>query len=139
MTVFGPVDVQVVSFPGNGFDGSIAPALQEVIATGIINVVDFAFVTKTIDGDIAILEIDDLDGDLGILSDAVEGVLDLLNEDDLIGIGESLAPGSSAVALVIEHAWARNVSAAVASSGGEVVFAERIPRDVVQLAVDAAQ
>lgn len=140
MTEFGPVDVQVVAFPGSNFNGAIAPALGQVMANGLINIVDFAFVTKTLDGDVAILEVDDLGIDeVGLLSDAVEDILRLLNEDDLLTIGEMLEPGSSAVAIVIEHAWARGVAQAVEESDGQVIMVERIPREIVQIAVEAAQ
>lgn len=140
MTEFGPVDVQVVAFEGSNFNGSIAPALADVLAAGFINIVDFAFVTKTLDGDVAVLEVDDLGLDeVGVLSDAVEDILNLLNEEDLLLIGEMLTPGSSAVAIVIEHAWARGVASAVADAGGSVIMAERIPREIVQAAVEAAQ
>lgn len=140
MAEFGPVDVQVVAFPGSNFNGAIAPAMQSVIEQGFVNIVDFAFVTKALDGTIAILEVDDIgQGNLGVLTDAVEDILNLLNEEDLLEIGELLSPGSSAVAIVIEHAWARGVAQAVEESDGTVVLSERIPREVVQAAVAAAQ
>lgn len=140
MAEFGPVDVQVVAFPGSNFNGAIAPAMQSVIEQGFVNIVDFAFVTKALDGTIAILEVDDIgQGNLGALTDAVEDILNLLNEEDLLEIGELLSPGSSAVAIVIEHAWARGVAQAVEESDGTVVLSERIPREVVQAAVAAAQ
>ena len=57
---------------------------------------------------VEILELSDLSTDAKIeLEAAIEDVLDLLNDEDLLAIGESLEPGSSAVAIVIEHAWAR--------------------------------
>lgn len=136
---YGPVEVQVVSFPGSQFNGSIAPALRKVVESGVINVVDLAFIAKTAEGEVGIIELSDAaDNDLIALDEAMEEVLGLLNEEDLVAIGDSLAPGSSAVAIVIEHAWARELGVAVASSAGEVVLSERIPRDVVQAAVEAA-
>jgi hypothetical protein len=135
---FGPVDVQVVAFPGSKFDGSIAPALRKVVENGTINIVDLAFVTKSADGSVAIIEISDLSDDQKIeLDAALEGVLDLLNDEDLLLIADSLEPGSSAVAIVFEHAWARGLSSAIAGSDGHVVLSERIPREIVQAALDA--
>ncbi len=60
-------------------------------------------------------------------------------EDDLLALAESLDPGSSAVAMVFEHTWARQLAAAVRGSEGEVIFSERIPRDVVEAAVAVAK
>ena len=99
MTQFGPVDVQVIAFPGSKFTGAIAPALRKVVEKGTISIVDLAFITKEADGTVAILELSDLSTDTKIeLEAAIEGVLDLLNDEDLLAIGESLEPGSSAVA-----------------------------------------
>lgn len=138
MPQFGPVDVQVVSFPGSKFTGAIAPALRKVVENGTINIVDLAFITKDATGAVTILELSDLSDEAKIeLDEAIEGVLDLLNDEDLLAIGESLDPGSSAVAIVIEHAWARDLASAVAGSEGQVVLSERIPREVVQAAVAA--
>ena len=138
MPQFGPIDVQVVAFPGSKFTGAIAPALRKVVEKGTINIVDLAFITKSADGSVTILELSDLSDDTKVeLDEAIEDVLDLLNDEDLLIIGESLDPGSSAVAIVIEHAWARDLASAVAGSEGHVVLSERIPREVVQAAVAA--
>ena len=60
VTQFGPIDVQVVAFPGSNFTGAIAPALRKVVEKGTINIVDLAFITKTADGVVEILELSDL-------------------------------------------------------------------------------
>lgn len=138
MPQFGPIDVQVVAFPGSKFTGAIAPALRKVVEKGTINIVDMAFITKDDEGSIAIIELNDLSDETKIeLDEAIEGVLDLLNDEDLLIIGDSLDPGSSAVAIVIEHAWARDLASAVAGSEGHVILSERIPREIVQAAVAA--
>ncbi|MGB3674063.1 MAG: DUF6325 family protein [Candidatus Nanopelagicales bacterium] len=138
MPQFGPIDVQVVAFPGSKFTGAIAPALRKVVEKGTINIVDLAFITKGEDGSIAIIELSDLSSEAKIeLDEAIEDVLDLLNDDDLMLIADSLEPGSSAVAIVIEHAWARDLSSAIAGSDGHVVLSERIPREIVEAAVAA--
>lgn len=139
MGQYGPVEVQVVSFPGSQFNGAIAPALRKVVESGAINIIDLAVIAKGENGDVAIVELSDVSNPaLAVLDEAMEGVLDLLNDEDLLAIGESLEPGSAAAAIVIEHAWARELSAAVAESAGEVVLSERIPRDIVNAAVAAA-
>jgi len=139
MTHYGPVEVFVVGFPGSKFTGAIAPALQAVVAKGDISIVDLAFVAKNEDGSVAIMELSDAQDDqLALLDSALEDVLGLLNEDDLLGIAESLEPGSSAAAIVFEHTWARALSAAVRGADGQVILTERIPRDVVEVALAAA-
>jgi hypothetical protein len=140
VTQFGPVEVLVVAFPGSNFNGAIAPALQNVVERGDITVVDLAFITKAADESVSIVELSDISDDaIGALDAAMEDILGLLSEDDLLSIGEALDPGSSAVAIVIEHRWARELAAAVAGSDGQIVINERIPRDVVAAAVAAAE
>lgn len=139
MTQVGPIEVMVVAFPGSKFNGSIAPALQAVVDKGDIAIIDFAFITKGEDGSVSVIEIEEIDTDSLSGFDAVAGeLLDLLNEQDLALLGESLDPGSSAAALVFEHTWARELAAAVSSTEGEVIFSERVPRDVVAAAIVAA-
>lgn len=138
MPQFGPVDVQVIAFPGSNFTGAIAPALRKVVEKGTINIVDLAFITKDEDGSVAIIELSDLSSESKIeLDEAIEDVLDLLNDEDLLIIADALEPGSSAVAIVIEHAWARDLASAIAGADGQVVLNERIPREIVQAAVAA--
>ena len=51
-------------------------------------------------------------------------------------IGDALDPNSSAAILVWEDLWAKRFADAVADSGGVLVDIQRIPRDVVQAAID---
>lgn len=138
MTQFGPVEVLVVAFPGSNFSGGIAPALRNVVENGSVNIIDLAFITKDNDETVTMLELDEIgDASVVALDEALEEVFDLLNDEDLLAIGEGLPPGSSAAAIVIEHKWARELAGAVADSDGQVVLNERIPREVVQAAFDA--
>ena len=43
----GPVEYMVVGFPGNKFTGKIAPALADLVKSGTVRIIDFAFVTIT--------------------------------------------------------------------------------------------
>ena len=60
----GPVDYIVVEFPGNKFNGEIAPALGDLIDRNIVKVLDLVFITKDADGSIEGLELEDLDAGL---------------------------------------------------------------------------
>ncbi|MEI6622712.1 MAG: DUF6325 family protein [Actinomycetes bacterium] len=138
MTQVGPVEVMVIAFPGSQFNGSVAPSIQEVVARGDIAIVDMAFITKALNGEVTIVEAEEVDTEALGNFDALAGdLLDLLNDDDLAAIGADLDPGSSALAIVFEHKWARGVAAAVAGSNGFVVFDERVPREIVLAAIAA--
>ena len=135
----GPVEYMVVAFPGNKFNGQIAPALKDLIDSGTIRVIDLAFVLKDDDGSVVGAELEDVDSEVfqAFQSLAIERG-GLLNDDDLIEIGDALEPNSSAAVLVWEDLWAKQFADAVADSGGVLVDIARIPRDVVQAAIDYA-
>jgi hypothetical protein len=129
----------VVAFPGNKFNGQIAPALKDLIDSGTIRVIDLAFVLKDGDGSVVGAELEDTDSEVfqAFQSLAIERG-GLLNDDDLIDIGDALEPNSSAAVLVWEDLWAKRFADAVADSGGVLVDIARIPRDIVQAAIDYA-
>lgn len=132
----GPVDVAVIRFDGNAFDGGLVPALAELRENGTVRIVDLAFVRKEADGSASILEVGDDD-----VATAFESVtdtrFDLLNDEDLDEIALGLEPSSSALVVVWENSWAARFAAAVRSAQGTVVALERIPRDSVLAAIAA--
>jgi uncharacterized membrane protein len=135
MEEIGPVDYLVVGFPGNRFQGKIAPALAELVEAGTIRIIDIAFVGKDEEGNALAMELTELDPDVqeGLERAGIE-VGGLLNEDDLIDAAESLEPNSSAALLVWENVWARKVAQAMRDAGGELLAFERLPHDIVQAA-----
>jgi uncharacterized membrane protein len=131
-TDLGPVEILVVSFPGNQFTGEIAPALAELVQSGMIRVIDLVFVTKDDAGDVVGIELSDLDeGTSGAFQPHVEVPNGMLAEEDIEDLGADLEPGSSAAILLFEHLWATKFRDAVLDSGGELVAAIRIPKEVV--------
>ena len=100
----GPVEYALIAFPGNSFNGQVAPALARLVASGMIHIIDLTFVTKDADGTVTSLELDalapgqadgfaDLDGD-------IEG---LLTESDIAQLAAGLEPESSGLLVV----WSR--------------------------------
>lgn len=136
----GPVEYMVVAFPGNQFKGDIVPALAELSEAGTIRIIDLAFVIKDADGNIEAMEVSDLDSEIGSAFSAVLGSGGgLLNAEDLEAAGEELEPNSSAALLVWEDVWATKLADAIAGAGGEVWDLDRLPRDVVQAALEFAE
>jgi hypothetical protein len=128
----GPVEILVVSFPGNQFTGEITPALAELVQAGLIRVIDLVFVTKSADGEIVGIELSDLEESTGAaFLPHVEEPSGLLSDEDIADLGEDLAPDSSAAILLFEHVWATRFRDAVVDSGGELVASIRIPKEVV--------
>jgi Family of unknown function (DUF6325) len=131
----GPVDYLIVAFPGNRFQGEIAPALADLVDAGTIRIIDLAFVSKDESGDVGAFELTDLDPEVreGLENLGVE-VTGLFNEDDLMAAAEELDPNSSAALLVWENVWAKGVAQAMRDAGGEVFDFGRLPHEVVQAA-----
>jgi hypothetical protein len=132
----GPVDVAVIMFDGNQFNGDVAPALADLHDSGTVRVIDVAFVLKDLDGTTSVVEVGDAD-----VADAFERVndtqFDLLSDEDLAEIAEGLQPSCSALVIVWENTWAARFAAAVRDSKGQLVAMERIPRENVLRAIAA--
>ncbi|WP_299538871.1 DUF6325 family protein [uncultured Streptomyces sp.] len=130
----GPVDVAVVVFEGNRFNGEIAPALLELQANGTVRVLDLALVGRSPDGSVDVVELED-----ARLTEAFGPVagarFDLLSDKDLHAVADSLAPGSSALVVAWENSWATRLATALRQSHGEMVLLERIPREDVERAI----
>jgi hypothetical protein len=128
----GPVEILVVSFPGNRFTGDITPALAELVETGMIRVIDLVFVTKSAQGEVLGMELSQLDdATSAAFQPYVEEATGLLAGEDIEDLGVDLEPNSSAAILLFEHVWATRFRDAVVGSGGELVASVRIPKDVV--------
>lgn len=135
----GPVEYMVVAFPGNKFKGEIAPALRELVDSGTIRVIDLAFVHKDENGDVVAVELEDEGSEVfGAFQAVTHERGGLVNDGDLMDIGEALDPNSSAAILVWEDLWATRFADAVAGAGGVLVDIQRVPRDIVQAALDYA-
>jgi hypothetical protein len=122
----------MLAFDGNRFDGAIAPALAELVADDTIGLLDLAVVMKDADGEVSILEMQELPEDIAEALRALTGdVRGLMSEADLLEVAESLEPSSTVAALLVEHRWASRFAGAVRAAGGELVLAERIPGALV--------
>jgi uncharacterized membrane protein len=135
--VYGPVEYMVVAFPGNQFRGEIAPAISDLMDSGIINVLDLAFIHKDAEGEVTILEAEQ---EPDVVFQAFESLTaaegGIISDTDMREIGERLDANSSALVMVWEDVWAARFAAAARSAGGVVVDLQRIPADLVDAAVE---
>jgi len=135
---FGPLEVVVLAFPGNQFNGDVLPSLVELVANETIRIVDLAILSKDADGNLTAMEIADLAPDmaqpfLGLVDEA-EGIF---ADEDFAVFGEQLAPNSTGACIIFENTWAARFVDAVHGSNGVVVINERIPRAVVEALEEA--
>jgi hypothetical protein len=130
----GPIEVVVVAFPGNRFNGRLVPELRRLIDADTISVIDGLFARKHADGSTTFIELDEMDanddaaGLVGLL-DRCDG---LLADEDVTALTEQLGPNSSAAILVFEHTWMKPIRDAVVDSGGVLAANFRVPGAVVQ-------
>jgi uncharacterized membrane protein len=128
----------IVKFPGNKFRGEIAPALGDLAKRGTITIIDILFAYKDEKGDMAILELKDVDGDgKADLIEVVE-IKGAIGPEDVDEAAQLLEPNSSALLLLFEHTWAAEVTQAMRNADGELIYMERIPAAVVEQAIVAA-
>ena len=123
----------VVKFPGNEFTGELAPALSNLVESGLIRVIDLLFVLKDSDGAVFVYEQNGWGDEVAALLEPVSQPEDeLLSQDDAESIGVLLEPNSSAAMLLFENAWAAQFTEALRNANGEVIINSRIPRDVIE-------
>jgi Family of unknown function (DUF6325) len=130
----GPVEYILVSFPGNKFTGQIAPALGRLIESRTIRIVDLVFVGKDQQGDVVVMEFDQLE-ELAPFASLPGEAGGLLSEEDVAYAAAALEPNSSAALLVWEDTWATELAEAIRNADGIVVEGARIPHDLVEQAM----
>lgn len=124
----GPVDFLLLEFPDQKPTGEVASALMDLVESGTIRLYDALAIRKTAEGDVMGFEIGDLDGDGTLDFAAFAGARSgLLGDEDISEAAKAMAPGTVAVLLVYENAWAAPFAAAVLTNGGEMIATGRIP------------
>ena len=130
--VLGPVDYLVLGFPGNKFNGKIAPELERLEKNGTIRIIDLLFIHKDIDGKVEAIELKDMGGETGDSFGKFAGnVSELLSLDDIDSIGASLPLNSSAAIMLFENTWAVRFKEALIDSEAMLITQGRVPGDVI--------
>ena len=130
----GPVEYLIIGFPGNQFNGRIAPALADLIDRQLIRVLDLVFIAKDDDGDVVAFEFDQLD-ELAAFAHLSGDSRGMLNDEDVEHAAETLEPGNSAALLVWEDRWAADFAAALHDADAVVLEGGRIPHELVEAVV----
>lgn len=133
----GPVDVYIVGFPGNNFRGEIVPAILEQVEKGVIRVIDILFIAKDLEGNIAVLTIEDLGPEGAAFAEVDVVQSGALNEEDADEVAEDIPAGSSALLIAYENTWMQDLVLAFARADAVVIDQIRIPADVVNEVVEA--
>ena len=132
----GPVEYIILGFPGNHFNGEIAPELAKLVDSGTIRILDLVFISKDADGNVSAIDFEDhhdvalfaaLDGEVG----------GFISDDDVDYAAADLEPNSSAALLIWEDVWAAPFVEALRDSGAVVIEGSRIPHDLIEAAETA--
>lgn len=128
MTGIGPLEFLVVAFPGGELPDRVASVLRAVERGGDVRVVDALAVAKDRDGRVSSAELVDVPAlaGLGVERGFAEPDGGLIDAADVDEVGQALDAGTVALAVLVEHAWAREADAVVRELGGALVGAVRI-------------
>jgi hypothetical protein len=132
--VSGSVELAVIAFPGSQFRGEIIPALADLVDAGTVTILDLVLVSKTEEGDVVVIEIDEAD-DPGMFDDLDGEVTAILSDEDALAAGEALDPGNTAAVIVWENTWARSLIGAIQDAGGLLVAHDRLDAETVNAAL----
>ena len=113
----GPVELMVVSLAQPAPSPEVIGALVAQVEAGVVRVLDFVVVTKSVAGDVEVTEVEFDALGATALDLAVPG---LTGDEDIEVLAETLEPGATAA-----------IVARLAAEGSEVVASERIPSVVV--------
>ena len=132
----GPIDFIALEFPGNRFRGEILPDLLELVDKEIIRVIDLVIIMKDQEGQVTVRELRELDpAHVELFSPLKAEVSEMITVIDINMIAEKLADNSTAGLLLIENLWAKKTQQAMLDANGRAVMFERIPHDVVEVAL----
>jgi|SRR5215212_8099784 len=137
----GPIDIVVIAFPaGAPMTGEAVPLFMDLVERRIIRVLDVLFVMKDEDGTFSGFDARNLDdkgvGDFAAFEGASSG---LLGDEDVERTAQEIEPGSAAVVIVYENAWAGPFAAAVRRNGGVLVANHRVTAQELADALDAVE
>ena len=134
----GPIEIVVIGFPGNDFNGQILPELERLIENDTISIVDGLFLMKDADGEVEFVEFDEIGANDD--ADRLAGLFDqldtLISDEDVAEFAAGLEPGSSAAVLAFEHTWVKPFRDAIVASGGVLAANFRVPGLVIEELLD---
>ncbi len=131
----GPIDYIVIEYPQGNPTGEALPHLIDLVDRGLIRILDVAILAKDAEGDVAVIEMDQLQqaGDFGVFEGASSGLLD---EEDIAEAAEIMTPGAIGAILVYENTWAAPFATALRKAGASLIANGRIPVNALIAALE---
>jgi hypothetical protein len=110
--------------------------LAEVLDAGLVRLLDLVLMSRDDDGNLTVVEIEEETDDYGFGGVELAAV-GIVGDEDIAELSELVEPGTSAVLVALELAWARRLSEKLAASGGQLLSVERIPAPVVNALIES--
>ena len=104
---YGPVELHVITLPDSEVSAGLLSALLAQIDKGVVRLLDFVVVTKSVTGTLGIEEVDLDEFGIDGLTELAHG---LTSEEDLLELGVALAPGTGALVVALELLWAAELA-----------------------------
>jgi len=142
MTI-GPLEFVVIGCKGNQFTNEIVPDLNAIQEKGLIRVVDLFFVRKDVNGTVTGLEVKDLnDEELAAFDPIKDDLMGLLTPEDIVLLTETVPAGTSAVIVLLEHAWLVRLNEVLNRAGAVLLAGGMVPQasmEQLEAELEAAQ
>ena len=142
MTI-GPLEFVVIGCKGNQFTSEIVPELNSIQEKGLIRVVDLFFVRKDVNGTVTVLEVNDLnDDELAAFDPIKEDLMGFLTPEDIVLLTETIPPDTSAVIVLLEHAWIVKLTEGLNRAGAVLLAGGMVPQasmEQLEAELEAAQ
>ena len=128
MTI-GPLEFVVIGCKGHQFTREIVPELNSIQEKGLIRVVDLFFVRKDAQGTVTVLEVNDLnDEELAAFDPIKDDLMGLITPEDIVLLTETIPPDTSAVIVLLEHAWLVNLNEGLNRAGAVLLAGGMVPQ-----------
>jgi len=139
----GPLEYVVIGCKGHQFTKEIVPELNSIQEKGLIRVVDLFFVRKDVNGTVTVLEVYDLnDEELAVFDPIKEDLMGLLTPEDIMLLTETIPADTSAVIVLLEHAWLVKLTEGLNRAGAVLLAGGMVPQasmEQLEAELEAAQ
>ena len=127
MTI-GPLEFIVIGCKGHTFTREILPELNSIQEKDLIRVVDLSFVRKDSNGVVSVLEVHDLkDEELALFDPIKEDLMGFLTHEDIARLTAVIPPDTSAVIVLLEHAWIVKLSEGLSKANAVLLAGGMVP------------
>jgi uncharacterized membrane protein len=129
----GPLEFVVIESKGHQFSKEILPELKAIQENDLIRVVDLFFVRKDESGTVSVLEVSDLnDEELAAFDPVKDNLMGLFTPEDIAMLTQAIDPGTSAVIVLLEHAWVLRLAEGIERAGAVLRAGGLVPPEAVK-------